>query len=116
MEEKKQRSFFFSKGIKVLLIILFLAAIGVFAATVTMLSELFQSGMQPEQITQNRQLSYEETYQCGTAVAQFLHRLPELATEGKAFFTNGKLNTENKVDITDLSKTGKEMNKNTHTR
>lgn len=113
MGEKKQRRFFFSKGIKALLIILFLAAIGVFTATVTMLAELFQSGMQLEQITQNRQLSYEETYQCGTAVAQFLHRLPELATEGKAFFTNGKLNTENKVDITDLSKTGKEMNKYT---
>ena len=113
MGEKKQRSFFFSKGIKALLIILSLAAIGVFTATVTMLAELFQSGMKFEQITQNRQLSYEETYQCGTAVAQFLHRLPELATEGKAFFTNGKLNTENKVDITDLSKTGKEMNKYT---
>ena len=50
MDERKQRGLFFSKGIKTLLIVLFLIAIGVFTATITMLSELFNSGMQMEQI------------------------------------------------------------------
>ena len=113
MDEKKQRGLFFSKGIKTLLIVLFLIAIGVFTATITMLSELFKSGMQMEQILDNGRQAYEETNQCGITVVQFFHRLPELAIDGKAFQTNGKINEKNKIDITDLSKTGKEMNKNT---
>lgn len=113
MDERKQRGLFFSKGIKTLLIVLFLIAIGVFTAAITMLSELFKSGMQIEQITDNSKQAYEETYQCGTTVAQFLHRLPELAIDGKVFQTNGRIDEKKKVDIADLSKTGKEMNKNT---
>ena len=113
MDERKQRGLFFSKGIKTLLIVLFLIAIGVFTATITMLSELFKSGMQMEQILDSGRQAYEETNQCGTTVVQFIHRLPELAIDGKAFQTNGKIDKKNKIDITDLSKTGKEMNKNT---
>lgn len=112
MEEKRRRGFFFSKGMKVLTVVLFFVAIGVFTVSVSLLAGLFQNGLEWEQIKNGSEVAYEETTKCGSDAAQFIHRLPEVVRVGEPFTTNGELDQKKKIDITNLN-SDKKKNKNT---
>lgn len=112
MEEKRRRGFFFSKGMKVLTVVLFFVAIGVFTVSVSLLAGLFQNGLEWEQIRNGSEVAYEETTKCGSDAAQFIHWLPELVRVGEPFTTNGELDQKKKIDITNLNG-DKKKNKNT---
>lgn len=113
MEERTQRGIFFSKGSKALVLTLFFISIATFTVGSVLLVGMFRSGLDPEQITKANDMSYEETYRCASDMTQYLHRLPEMIRNGEPFTTDGELDLKKKVDITDLSASGKKMNKNT---
>lgn len=113
MEEKKQRGFLFSKGMKILTAVVLLLSIGVFTAGASILSGLFGNGLRWEDIGQNGQMVYEETSQCGAKVAQFVSRISEAAKFGGPFISDGRLDLEKTVDITNLGAGKKEQDKNT---
>lgn len=113
MEEKKQRGIFFSKGIRILTIVLFVLSIGFFSAAAVFLAGLFRSGLEPEDLFRNGELRYEETNRCGNEVGQFMHHLYTTNEWVKPFATDGKLDLQKTVDITNPEAKGKEKNKNT---
>lgn len=112
MEEKRRGRFFFSKGMKALTVSLFLVSIGVLIVTGSLLDGLFANGFDWEEIKNGGEHSYGETTRCGSDTVQFLRRLPEIMWVGEPFTTDGKLDTDKKIDITNLSGDEKN-NKNT---
>ncbi|MBS6193989.1 MAG: HAMP domain-containing histidine kinase [Clostridiales bacterium] len=113
MEEKKQRGILFSKGIRILTIVIFILAVGIFTGASVFLTGLFKSGLQPEDMFQNGVLSYEETYQCGNEIGEFMHHLANAREQGETFAADGKVEMDTTIDITDWSARGKEQNKYT---
>lgn len=113
MEENKQRGIFYSKSIRILTTVLFFMSIGVFTAAVLFLSDLFRSGFQPEDFGHEGSLVYEKTSQCGSEVEQFIQPLTAVNDMGQLFMTNGKLDPDKKIDITNTDAVEKKQNKYT---
>ncbi len=112
MEEKRRRGFFFSKGMKALTVCICLLSISIFAVVIGLLSDLMQNGVEWDKIVDGGDTAYEETAKCGSDAVQFLHNLPGSVELGAPFTTDGELNAGKKVDITNLTGSGKK-NKNT---
>lgn len=113
MEESKRNSFFFGKGFKILITVLFLLCVGVFSSAALLLAGLLQNGMRMENFNGENSISYEETYQCGTDVISYIQGQHSAVQLGIPFTTGGELDLEKTVDITDLSKKPKDQNKDT---
>ena len=58
-------------------------------------------------------VTYEETYQCGSKVAKTIMDLASSVQLGKPFFTDGEIDPEKTVDITNLKADEKDQNPNT---
>ena len=55
----------------------------------------------------------KETYQCGSKVAKTIMDLASSVQLGKSFFTDGEIDPEKTVDITNLKADEKDQNPNT---
>lgn len=113
MEESKRNSFFFGKGFKILITVLFLLCVGVFSSAALLMTGLLQNGMRLENFSGENSVSYEETYQCGVDVVSYMQRQHSAIQLGIPFVTEGQLDLKKTVDITDLSKNEKDQNKDT---
>lgn len=113
MEEKKKKGIFFSKGMKSLVIAVYILAIGMFSTAAFVVFGLLDNGFAWEDLGEKPELSYDETNECGMHSAGFVEEVSVIAENESAFFKNGKLDMEKKVDITDLTSSKKTKNKNT---
>ncbi|MFQ7248336.1 MAG: sensor histidine kinase [Ruminococcus sp.] len=113
MEEKKQRGLFYSKGLKIAFIVVFFLCVGVFSIAGLLLAGLLNNGMRMENFGRGSTVTYEETYQCGSKVAKTIMDLASSVQLGKPFFTDGEIDPEKTVDITNLKADEKDQNPNT---
>lgn len=113
MEEKKTRGFLFSKGMKVWNVLVFLAAVALFSVSAYVVSGLLSNGMDPRHIFEEDQVHYEDTVQCGAEISSEIVSQGNNLYNARPFLTDGKLDPEKKVDITNLEGNEKKKNKNT---
>ena len=103
MEEKKQRNMFFSKGLKSIEIILFMIAVSGFAVCAALVMGLIHNGFTWNDIKNADSRSYMETFDCGYEMAMTVYDLVNIQDYGSPFLTDGKLDEEKLVDISNLS-------------
>ena len=101
MEEKKGRSILCAAPARVLTVVVTLLCVAVFSGSVGMLMTLSSNGMGMEELWSTGEKSYESTWRCGSDIANYMVYLNEQAEYGTAFTTDGKLDPEKTVDITD---------------
>lgn len=102
METKKGRGIFFSHSVRVLTVVVTLLCVTVFSGCAGMLMALNANGIEPDQLWASRSSNYETTRQFGENVVEYMGRISQAAESGEPFATDGVLDPEKQVDITDL--------------
>ena len=114
MEEKKGRGILFARPVRVLTVAVILLCVVVFSGCADMLVMLSANGIDLEQVlAKPTEKNYESTLQFGDNVVEYMNRLSQVVESGRPFFTEGELDPQKTVDITDLDAQEKSQSRDT---